>query len=497
MTPYESVLRDLLADRLELLEPGLTLVTTECTVANPGAGAGGRIDILARDQFGNTVAIELKRSDNAARAALNEVMKYVALLQTERGLPAEKLRVFLVSTSWHELQTPFSEQVHTSPYSLQGYHLELDGDGVPSRATPVQPLPPSAGLAFPDELPWLVFSSADDRTQSADEIKGILNCVGVSDAVLLEFSSHDRERVQFPHSLILALPPLRGDEARHVLTQKAYEVPLLADFGPMEELQEADGSLRDAAESSLLSRLYCPPVREVHHVEGQTLLAELKDWKLEAVHRVGARFSNPDLWTDRDIVEALCGTDGSNDTYLQKTVPCSAKAQLAALRMELQRFCGRYGWESAVVPALERAAPLPDAKLSARVYAPVNLLRHLAMFLQTGNAGYLPHFEMTVSSSSGTEHLVGFMGWDGVTEAPPPDKVLPDRGVGSNILRLIVDDPNASDDLVQAYGFVFPVFRGINEGAPDGDACAPMQTWLQKNQERAAELGNRLGRITV
>lgn len=62
----EDDIRRYLARHLELLERGLTLLKEEFPLANP-AGAGGRIDILARDSFGQFVLIEIKRSDKAAR----------------------------------------------------------------------------------------------------------------------------------------------------------------------------------------------------------------------------------------------------------------------------------------------------------------------------------------------------------------------------------------------------------------------------------------------
>jgi RecB family endonuclease NucS len=80
MTPYEHIIRDALAQNLSVLEPDLVLVRTEYPVPAPNSGAGGRLDILARDQLGHYVIIELKRSDHSARDALHELEKYMGLL---------------------------------------------------------------------------------------------------------------------------------------------------------------------------------------------------------------------------------------------------------------------------------------------------------------------------------------------------------------------------------------------------------------------------------
>lgn len=81
----EARIRDYLAENLALIEPGLVLVEKEFRLANP-FGAGGSIDILAKDGLGHFVVIELKRSDQAARAALHELTKYVALLKSTLGI---------------------------------------------------------------------------------------------------------------------------------------------------------------------------------------------------------------------------------------------------------------------------------------------------------------------------------------------------------------------------------------------------------------------------
>jgi hypothetical protein len=52
--PKENLIRDKLAQTLEELEPGLTLVEVNHKLPND-AGAKGFIDILARDRVGNLV----------------------------------------------------------------------------------------------------------------------------------------------------------------------------------------------------------------------------------------------------------------------------------------------------------------------------------------------------------------------------------------------------------------------------------------------------------
>ena len=103
----EGELRDHIAANLDLIEPDLGLLRTEYPLDNP-EGAGGRIDILARDRFDHLACIEVKRSDRSARETLNELAKYVTLLVDRDRVPREMIRCLVISTHWHELLLPLS-----------------------------------------------------------------------------------------------------------------------------------------------------------------------------------------------------------------------------------------------------------------------------------------------------------------------------------------------------------------------------------------------------
>lgn len=120
----EDQFRDYLAANLELLESALTLLDTEHKLPN-SAGAGGRVDILAKDSLGNFVCIEVKRSDNSARATLNELSKYLVLFCRENDLPKERVRCILISTHWHEVRLPLSAFAEMSGADVSGYEAVI------------------------------------------------------------------------------------------------------------------------------------------------------------------------------------------------------------------------------------------------------------------------------------------------------------------------------------------------------------------------------------
>jgi RecB family endonuclease NucS len=83
--PDESLIRDAIAARPTLIEAGPSLVESNYHLPN-SEGTRGYVDVLARDQHGAFVVIEVKRSDSTAREAIHEVLKYCELLRASRGL---------------------------------------------------------------------------------------------------------------------------------------------------------------------------------------------------------------------------------------------------------------------------------------------------------------------------------------------------------------------------------------------------------------------------
>jgi len=130
----ENIIRDKLAKSLTLLESGLTLIEKNHPLPNK-AGAKGFVDILARDRLGKYVVVELKRSNQAAREAMHEILKYMRLFMEHHGVEAHQIRCFIVSTTWHELLIPFSEFRRRCEAQAEGFEITLDSKGRVTRAS--------------------------------------------------------------------------------------------------------------------------------------------------------------------------------------------------------------------------------------------------------------------------------------------------------------------------------------------------------------------------
>lgn len=119
----ELEFRDALCVHLERIEPGLTLIKKNYQVRNTH-GADGHFDILAKDRYNNFVIIEVKRSNSAARQALHELSKYISLFLLDQKVDLHKIRCFLVSTHWHELDIALSYFRQSNPVDVKGFLVE-------------------------------------------------------------------------------------------------------------------------------------------------------------------------------------------------------------------------------------------------------------------------------------------------------------------------------------------------------------------------------------
>ncbi|MCU1772253.1 endonuclease NucS domain-containing protein [Pseudomonas sp. 13B_3.2_Bac1] len=163
----EAGLRDALSEQLTAIEEGLRLVGTNYVVENVH-GADGSFDILAKDEFDNFVIIEVKRSNQAARQALHELSKYISLFMEGQKVDQHKIRCFVVSTEWHELDVPLSYFKMNSPVDISGFiATALDGQlHVSERILPgVDVLP-----KLSPDMRFIFFSDMDTLIEYAEDV---------------------------------------------------------------------------------------------------------------------------------------------------------------------------------------------------------------------------------------------------------------------------------------------------------------------------------------
>ncbi|WP_426427396.1 endonuclease NucS domain-containing protein [Pseudomonas palmensis] len=189
----EDELRDHLAERLTIVEPQLALITTNFVVENP-AGASGAFDILAKDRFGNFVIIEVKRSEQAARQALHELSKYIALFMEDQKVDSHRIRCFVLSTHWHELDIPLSFFADYCPVQVKGFEITLENQAVVSEERVLPKVSLQSRLS-PDMRFYYFASAQNQQSFSADLQRALSNAEHVRAAVIVMEPIGKRERM--------------------------------------------------------------------------------------------------------------------------------------------------------------------------------------------------------------------------------------------------------------------------------------------------------------
>ena len=121
----EAEIRTLIAKDIKGLNPKLEVIKEEYKVEMDD-GTKGYIDILAKDELGVLTIIELKKSKNTERSAIQQLFKYSAMLKEYLSISQEKIRRVIISTDWRELKAPFAEFSAYADYPIDGYKLRIN-----------------------------------------------------------------------------------------------------------------------------------------------------------------------------------------------------------------------------------------------------------------------------------------------------------------------------------------------------------------------------------
>lgn len=406
----EDRIRDFLVDNLELLEKGLRLYKKEMVLENPH-GAGGKVDIVARDNLGNWVIIEIKRSNQAARAALHELHKYTALFLSQHGLDEVRVRIMIASTEWHELRVPFSEFSEASSYSTDGIKISWDEKNGITEVSRVSKITRSAALEFSQEQQLFLFADKEQRTAGIEILVSAINDSAIKDSILLTCDyKGGNPRVIHPFGIcwvfVSPLHRLSAADRKKAIDELENEDPT------DEDSPEADTPFMLPVISRLVGK--CDEMEICYPEKLGSISAE---WALSLVYRSG-RCSNP-IWEDEELLKMARLIEGGGTTWISKSSSPKLKAAWAKLIEDTERVTtGNENWHS-ILPAWLRevAETMPNAMVTLSLYVPNHLLFSLRELAKpvTQPAALFPRFEAIVTDEESQTQcgLLGFIVWNG------------------------------------------------------------------------------------
>lgn len=400
MTTKESLIRDRLAIQLDALDDRLRLVRKEFPLPN-AQGAGGFIDILAKDDLGHNVIIEIKRSNQAARAALHELTKYVALLRSELGVPVSQLRAILVSTDWHELRIPFSDYLRICEIPVEGYEIKVDSSGNLTSAIKFVPSSSEEPAAISHEQFIYFFKKKAARDAVVDQISANRTAHENCDFAILRGDYGGNGPTIYKHALYIAFSPCAALECQVVRTDELdnYDNEGQRDSAQLGRLLDLLPSTRDGAEIGMPEKL-------------KAMVSN--DWHMTVAYRSGRLRKNALVMSDDDILQEAQKTRGGAHYYLYSTAsPRYApawKKMRADCRLALNSNAPWSAMIKRVLDGVEKEET--QATVSLSIYCPGNIVVSLLKLYQ-GEMEYLPSFELIVSTNNCVRTYVGCVGWNG------------------------------------------------------------------------------------
>lgn len=414
--PNESAIRDALLLDLSVVEPGLTPVAREHYLRNT-SGASGFLDILARDSAGKLVIIEIKRTDAAAREAVQELFKYAALLRQNLLIRNVEYRLLLLSVEWHELLTPYSEFAVNSPYTISAGRIILDPSGALIGIEKLQPtLPPSQRRFSTRHFLWR-FTSPESEAKAIDLLSAHMKRCGLSDFVLVRSHSNDK-RIRDAHFVYFAQQQLRlGEYLARIQTQVSPE-EYAEVLGGIEDLVEEEDQIAEAADQVWLhgyDELYGEldaDYSEISHPE------KASHWFAEGmqrnvrIERYG-RFDSSEI-ADETIISELIGQDGSSDIHLNAKANTSSAPEVAALRAAVENvFFFNPAWKNAAGDLINYAIRTGPTEVLLQAFSNDDILR-ATVGMAFGYPGFAPTFRLDFRRPDGTfERFIGLPEWDG------------------------------------------------------------------------------------
>ncbi|WP_290478751.1 endonuclease NucS domain-containing protein [Hyphomonas sp. UBA1923] len=480
----EANIRDHIAAHLDLVEPGLVLVDTEFYLPNK-QGASGFLDIFARDAAGKLIIIEIKRTDAAAREAIQELYKYVPLLREKFLIKHTDVRLILLSVEWHELATPVAEFAATSPFEVTVGTIILNADGTPVAIESMTPTTLTGERKIGVRHFLWGFPDKATAAKAVDMIAQRVQRFGLTDFVIIQ-SRATKPTLGGRSFLYFAQRELRFEEYM-TLIEASFSNEELEEFrdsiSDLTELEDRVAEASDAVWSlhgGAPSREIGADTAEIAHPEKGGKWFEDGAQEDIVIHRFG-RFEDPWL-KDQTIIEEIRGEGGESDSRLRSSARTDSPPQMAALRRQVENvFFFNETWLGTVTQLL-RYAERKDgpAQIELIAYSPEDILRAIAASA-LGFPGYVPTFRLDIEHNGGVERFIGLPEWD--RSAPDFDKVIAEHFSGNSLGYFIAchfgTNRSMNRDIMTDLGLHYAVFRegesGLERVRVQGSTLIPIK----------------------
>lgn len=427
----ESTLRDLIAQNIEKLKPGLTLLQKEQYIPNEH-GTKSFIDLYATDEEKRHVLIELKRSNAAARQAIHEVNKYIECVKQYFGAKDSEVHVIIASTEWEELLVPFSRLCSDAGFSIEGIQIDITEEPVDFQARPVLPEPINQGrfLAPWHNVYW--YTDLASFRQGIDAIENAYSQKGIDDYVIVKFHLpdpsmtviydlifKDKDTDMFHAGKTPDLPPINEYIAYTAVQILSTDKCLQIISHDEDALAEALETLPDMDDEEALCYLHeCveaikPSPKcdyyEIGNPAKFSLIFEHEDCTTLGIIRHGI-FARNAVLSDDILYSELQGQDGSTGAKFRKTVHMSNDAHIKDLKKYITSALKTNPvWQNHILHIIDEVkSEFPDSEIDISIFNPCTGIFTIYYTL-TKDHGllYLPGYHILVKNQVNTRLYFG------------------------------------------------------------------------------------------
>lgn len=411
MKKQEDIIRDYIAEHLELLDPNLKLIQKEYKLNNL-YGSKGFIDILAIDIERNFVIIEIKHSDKAARETLNEINKYIGLIKQNYHAKESEIRCIIASVHWHELLAPFSEFVSQSKYHIEGVILNLDENDTPIKATRVKPIPTHEPREYAPYQIILEYNNKDDRDKIYPYVRSHIQKRGVSNFVLLKIENHKNPLVIYKYAILIGFETYTAEKYLELIKK----VTSLEEEDWMIYSQEEDlSTLCDVFISTFDFHKFCDMLEIISFETFSQMITSAK-WEVTNTEKSGIFNSDPRY--DIDFLKTeLSGISGYNQTIFIASSESENKHKMAEIRNTFRNVLQDMPeWEFHIDHILDDLEKNKDKfNMTIIIYNPLSLLLSFVKCFEEKTEKYMPYYSINVNFKSYDLIFNGFIVWNGKT----------------------------------------------------------------------------------
>ncbi|HBS6108912.1 endonuclease NucS domain-containing protein [Klebsiella pneumoniae] len=481
----ENELRDLVCERMDVFGEDLILLDKEKYIPNK-LGTKSFIDIYAKDKQNNHVLIELKRSNQAARQALHEVMKYAEGVKSYFGANDDEIRIIIASTEWSELLVPFSSLVHSIQFPLKGVDIKLDGRDISVET--IQPLKYNKGRFISPAYDVFWYKDEINLNEGGASIIKTLTNAGIYDFLITilkadkpipssskerrigvikdimrmnKLEAIDSDAELFSYIVFLSVQAMSASEHLDIIKKtKPNEV--------VEEVKETIEELEEEEQIEYL-RNYSFDLEniesdyyEIGNPAKFMLYFNTHGIKLHKLIRKGFFELNENLTNDIILAE-LKGTKGNSAQNLQANISINCKQKLSNLKEAVQDLLdANLAWQSQILQILaEIQQKYPDSTIELNIYHPrLGLFSLYYTFKEFENKeSYLPCYSIYVKNTSTKVVKIYFGCLQGNTKSLSFYEVI-DKYYSGNIQELMLTmiwggreyrDDEILDDLGMSY----------------------------------------------